>query len=140
SFQILPTSLLAEIPRPFPVLGTVSVEQGHWNSTPVLLDDLAERIVEEALRFQIPASAAEEYFSIGLLEESRRAFQRLLKAKKPSPSQFIQQMSNLRLAEISLLQGKADDAIRQATPYFKDANPYIALEAMFLDARCLLVK
>ncbi len=140
SFQILPTSLLAELPRPFPVLGSVNVEQGHWNSTPVLFDNLAEKVLEDALRFQITSSAAEQYFSIGLLEESRRGFQRLLKAKKPSPSLFIQQMSNLRLAEISLLQGKADDAIRQAAPYFKDANPYIAQEAMFLDARCLLVK
>src|SRR5882724_2148858 len=140
SFQLLPTSLLAEIPRPFPVLGSVAVSEGHWNGAPELFDKLSEKILEEALRFQITASASEQYFSIGLLEESRRGFQKLLKAKKPSPSLFTQQMSNMRLAEISLLQGKADEAIRQTTPYVKDGNPYIAEEAQFLLARCLLVK
>src|SRR5882672_510606 len=140
SFQLSATSVTAEIPRPFPVLGSVNVSEGHWNDTPELFNKLADKVLEDSLRFQITSAEAEQYFSIGLLEESRRAFQKLLKAKKPSPSLFIQQMSNLRLAEVSLLQGKADDAIRQAAPYFKDANPYISQEAQFLNARCLLVK
>jgi len=140
SLQLLPTSVLAEIPRPFPVLGEVTVSEGHWNDTPELLNDLSDKVLEESIRFQITSSAAEQYFSISLLEESRRAFQRLLKAKKPSPSLFIQQMSNLRLAEISLLQGKTDDALREVTPFLHDANPYISQEAVFLKARCLLVK
>src|SRR5205807_10182417 len=140
SFQTLPTSLWAEIPRPFPVLGSVSVAEGHWNDVPALLEKLADKVLEESLRFQITSSEAEQYFSISLLEESRRAFQKLLKAKKPSPSLFVQEMSNLRFAEISLLQGKTEDALKQAAPYLKDGNPYIAQEAQFLHARCLLVK
>src|SRR5258706_279355 len=140
SFQLFPPNLMAEIPRPFPVLGSVSVSEDHWTGPPKLFDKLAEKFLEDAPRFQITASAAEQYFSIGLLEDSRRGFQRLLKAKKPSPSLFTQQMSNLRLAEISLLQGKADDAIRQTAPYIKDGNPYISQEAQFLLARSLLVK
>src|SRR5256885_12519467 len=131
SFQVSPLNLMAEIPRPFPVLGSVSVSESHWNGVPELFDKLSEKVLEDALRFQITASASEQYFSIGLLEESRRGFQKLLKPRKPSPSLFVQQMSNMRLAEISLLQGKADDAIRQTTPYVKDGNPYIAEEAQF---------
>jgi TolA-binding protein len=49
-------------------------------------------------------------------------------------------MSNLRLSEIALLEGRADDALKGAMSYYKDGNPYIAQEAMFLGARCLLVK
>src|SRR5882672_1990902 len=140
SFQLSATSVTAEIPRPFPVLGSVNVSEGHWNDTPELFGKLADQVLEDFLRFQITSAEAEQYFSIGLLDESRRAFQKLLKAKKPSPSLFVQQMSNLRLAEISLLQGKTDDALRQVAPFLKDGNPYISQEALFLQARCLLVK
>src|SRR5437016_5491734 len=140
SLEVSPTTSYSDIPRPFPVLGEVSVSESHWNGAPALFDKLAENVQEEALRFQITSSAAEQNFSINLLEESRRGFQKLLKARKPSPSLFVQQMSNLRLAEISLLEGKADDAIRLTNPYLKDGNPYIAQEAQFLLARCLLVK
>ena len=139
SFQLVTTPLLAELPRPFPVLGAVTVSEGHWNDAPEVLNKLSDKVLEESLRFQITSSAGSS-FSIFLLEESRRAFQRLLKAKKPSPSLFIQQMSNLRLAEISLLEGRADDAIRQAAPFLNDGNPYIAQEAIFLQARSQLVK
>src|SRR5665213_1580677 len=86
SLQLLPTSLLAEIPRPFPVLGSVSVSEGHWNDVPELLNKLSDNVVEESIRFQITSSEAEQDFSLSLLDESRHAFQRLLKAKKPSPS------------------------------------------------------
>src|SRR5258706_11535141 len=119
------TTLSAEIPRPFPVLGSVSVSEGHWNDAPDLMTKLSDKVLEESIRFQITSSAAESYFSINLLEESRRAFQKLLKAKKPSPSVFVQHMSSLRLVEITLLQGRADEAIRNIAPYLKDPNPYI---------------
>src|SRR5439155_10044680 len=78
-FQGWPSNAFSEIPRPFPVLGLVNVSETHWNDTPVLLNQLAEKVQEEALRFQITSAEAEQYFSIGLLEDSRRAFQRLLK-------------------------------------------------------------
>src|ERR1017187_5700417 len=112
-FQPICSTLSAEVPRPFPVLGSVSVSESHWNETPALLDQLADKVLDEPIRFQIVASEAEQYFSIGLLEESRRAFQKLLKAKKPSPSLYIQNSSVLRLAEIALLEGRADGALKQ---------------------------
>src|ERR1039457_4654497 len=104
-FQPMCSSVSAEIPRPFPVLGLVSVEEGHWNEVPDLLSKLSDKVTEESIRFQITAAEAEQYFSIGLLDDSRRAFQKLLKARKPSPALFIQENSTLRLAEISLLEG-----------------------------------
>ena len=128
------------IPRPFPVLGSVGIQEGHWNETPELFDKLAEKVVEDSVRFQITASAAEEYFSLGLLEESRRGFQKLLKAKKPSPSLFMQEAANLRLVEMSVIEGKADDALGQIEPLLKNGNPFIAQEAAFLKARAYLVK
>src|SRR5262249_53757365 len=53
---------------------------------------------------------------------------------------FIQETSNLRLAEILLLEGRSDDAIREVSPLLQDANPYITQEALFLEARCDLAK
>src|SRR5437879_5238672 len=94
----------AENVRPFPALGTITVPEGHWNNVPEVLNKLADDVTDEPIRFQLVASAAEESFSQGLLEESRRGFQRLLKAKKPSPSVFYQETSSLRLTEILLLQ------------------------------------
>ena len=46
TFQLFPSALSAEVPRPFPVLGSVSVQQGRWNDTPELLDKLADKVVE----------------------------------------------------------------------------------------------
>ena len=80
--QPFSTALSAELPRPFPVLGSVSVHEGRWDDTPALLDKLADKVLEDSVRFQITASAAEQYFSLGLLEDSRRGFQKLLKAEK----------------------------------------------------------
>jgi TolA-binding protein len=140
SIQLLSPTLYAEIPRPFPVLGSISISQGHWNDTPELLEKLAGKVLDDPVRFQITASEAEQYFSIGLLEESRRAFQKLLKAKRPSPSLFIQQSSILRLSEIALLDGKTDEALKQLDPLAKETNPYIAQECLFLKARAYLVK
>src|SRR6266851_1600237 len=79
SFQLLATNVMAEIPRPFPVLGAASVVEGHWNDTPELFGKLSDQVLEEFLRFQITSAEAEQYFSIGLLDESHRAFQKLLK-------------------------------------------------------------
>jgi TolA-binding protein len=141
TLQALPVRLIAEVPRPFPVLGTVAVSGGHWNDTPELIEKLSARVMEESIRFQLTASQAEQQFSIGLLDESRDAFLKLLRAKKPSPSQHMQNVSSLRIAEIALLQGKVDDAMKQASSFItKDGNPYISHEALFLQARCLLVK
>src|SRR5438067_728690 len=78
----------AEMVRPFPAIGEVHVLEAHWNDVPETVAKLTDQVQEESIRFQLTSSAAEEYFSIGLLDESRRAFQRLLKAKKPSPSLF----------------------------------------------------
>src|ERR1700733_5711324 len=86
SFQLVPGALLAEIPRPFPVIGEVEVSEGHWNDVPELLTKLSDKVLEESTQFELTSSAAEQYFSISLLDESRKAFQKLLKAKKPSPS------------------------------------------------------
>ncbi len=139
--QVTPSTLNAEIPRPFPVLGTVAVSGGHWNDTPELIEKLADQANEAAIRFQMTSAQAEQYFSLSLLEDSRRGFQELLKAKKPSPSQYLQNISALRNAEITLLQGKPDEAYKQAAPFItKDGNMYVAQEALFLQARCLLVK
>src|SRR5690348_7127741 len=98
SFALQP--LQAETVRPFPAIGSVTVNEGHWNDVPEFQMKLAESVTNEPLRFQLLASAAEDYFSQGLWEESRRAFQRLLKAKKPSPSLFYQETGNLRVAEL----------------------------------------
>jgi len=140
SIQSFGLNVSAESSRPFPVIGSVKVTEGRWNETPELLDKLADKVDEDSVRFQITASAAEQYFSLGLLDESRRAFQKLLKAKKPSPSLFIQESSNLRLAEIAVLDEKADEALRQLDPLLNDGNPYVAQEAAFLKARAYLVK
>ena len=67
-------------------------------------------------------------------------FRSFLKAKKPSPSLFIQETSNLRMAEMNVMEEKADEALRQLDSMLKDPNPYIAQEAMFLKARAYLVK
>jgi TolA-binding protein len=138
-FPLLPSIPSAETLRPFPVLGSINVADGRWNEAPELFSDLSDKVTEESIRFQIDSAAAEQYFSMGLLDESRKAFQKLLKAKKPSPSRFIQETSALRLAEITLLQGRADEALRDLDPLLKDPNPYIAQEAMFLSARCYLL-
>lgn len=129
---------LAETVRPFPVLGSVSVPEAHWNEVPDLLNKLADQAAEDALRFNLIASAGEQYFSQNLLDESRKAFQRLLKAKKPSPSLFVQQNAQLRTAELDLLAGKSEDALAMLDPLLKDSNSYIAEEAMFIRARCFL--
>src|ERR1035437_4235637 len=139
-FQPICSNVAAEIPRPFPVLGSMSVEEGHWNGVPELLAKLSDKVTEESIRFQITAGVAEQYFSIGLRDESSGAFQKLLKAKKPSPALFIQQNSTLRLAEIALLQGKADEALKDLEPLQKETNPYMAQEVLFMQARCYLVK
>ena len=126
--------------NPFPVLGTASVPEGHWNAIPDLELKLTDSVSDDALRFQLISSAGEEYFSQMLLDESHKAFQKLLKAKKPSPSEFTQKMSSLRLAEIDLLQGKPDDALKALDSLTRDTNPYIANEAVFLVGRCYLAK
>jgi TolA-binding protein len=130
----------AEPVKPFPVLGTVTVPDGHWNGVPDLLTRLPDMVREEPIRFDLTSAAAEQFFAQSLYEESRKAFQRLLKAKKPSPTRWVQQMSDLRLAEITLLQGRADDAFRMVDEHIKDSNPYIAQEALFLQARCKVQK
>lgn len=141
SLQSFSAELGAEPVKPFPVLGSVSVPEGHWNDVPEMVMRLPDEFKEqEAIRFQLVASAAEQYFSISLLDESRKAFQKLLKAKKPSPSRFVQQMSGLRMGELMLLQGKSDDALKEIEPLVNDANPYISQEAVFLQARCYLFK
>ncbi len=141
SLPLASIAALAEAPRPFPVVGKVSVSNGHWNETAALIEKLSDKATEEAIRFQLISAQAEQAFSMGLLDDSRRAFQKLLKAKKPSPSLFIQQISGLRMAEILLLQGKADDALKALAPYqAKEINPYVSQEALFLQARCYLVK
>jgi len=140
TFQFIPNDTMAESVRPFPVVGSVSVMEGHWNDVPESILRFSDVVKEDPLRFQLTASAAEQFFSQSLYEESHRGFQKLLKAKKPSPSVFTQQISGLRLAEILLLQGKADDALREVDPLLNDSNPYIAQEATFLQARCFLYK
>src|SRR5262249_51946416 len=113
SYQCFALPLSAETSRPFPVMGTVRVDQGRWDAAPELLAKLAEKVDEEPIRLEILSAEAEQFFSTNLLEESRRAFQRLLKARRPSPSLYAQQMASLRLAEISLLTGYVDDALSQ---------------------------
>lgn len=140
TFQILATPSAAETIRPFPVLGSVAVREGHWNDVPEAILNLPDTFPDQPIRFQLIAAAAEQYFSQDLLEESRKAFQKLLKAKKPSPSLFIQQTVVLRLAEIALLEGQADEALKQLEPLVKDANRYTAQEVSFLQARCYLAK
>lgn len=141
TFQSTISGLLAEPVRPFPVLGGVAVPEAHWNEVPDMILKLPDEFREqEAIKFQLVASAAEQYFSIGLWEESRRAFQKLLKAKKPSPSQFYQQMSGLRMAELLLLEGKPDESLKQLEGLVQDSNPYVSQEAVFLQARCFLYK
>ena len=107
---------------------------------PELLTKLEDSVSSEPIRFELEASAGEQYFRLGLLEESRKSFQKLLKAKKPSPSLFIQQTSALRLAELLLLQGNADQALKDLTPLLTDSNSYISEEALFLQARCYVLK
>lgn len=126
--------------RPFPALGSVTVQEGHWNGAPDLINSFADAVHEDSVRFQLTASAAEQYFSLNLLEDSRKGFQKLLREKKPTPSVFMQQMSSLRLAEVALLQGKVDDALKDLEVLAADTNPYIAQEALFLQARCQLYK
>src|SRR6266513_2066641 len=94
--QTLNLGYSADVIKPFPVLGTISVPAGHWNEVPELLEHIKESVTSEPVRFELEAAAGEEFFRQGLLDESRKAFQRLVKAKKPSPSMFIQQNSNLR--------------------------------------------
>jgi len=131
---------MAETVRPFPVLGSVSVSEGHWNEVPEEIMRLTDDVKDEPIRFQLTASAAEQYFSQNLYEESRKAFQKLLKAKKPSPSVYFQQMSTMRLAEMDLLQGRADEALQGLRPLIADQNPYVSEEAVFIQARCFLWK
>jgi TolA-binding protein len=131
---------MAETVNPFPVLGGVVVREGHWNGVPEMLLRLQEGLPDEPIRFQLTSAAAEQAFSQNLLDESRKAFHKLLKARKPSPSIFIQQTANLRLAEIHLLQGKADEALKQLDQVAKDGNPYVEQEILFLQARCYLTQ
>jgi TolA-binding protein len=138
--QTLPVAQAADPTKPFPVLGAVSVPEGHWNEVPGLLTQLEDKVTTEPIRFELHAAAGEQYFRLSLLEESRKSFQRLIKAKKPSPSLFIQQTSAMRLAELLLLQGRADEAIQQLIPLLSDPNSYIAEEAIFLQARCYVFK
>ena len=140
SFSLITGNVMAETVRPFPVLGSVSVSDGHWNEVPEDIMRLTDDVKDEPIRFQLTASAAEQYFSQSLYEESRKAFQRLLKAKKPSPSVYFQQLSTMRLAEMDLLQGRADEALKGLTPLLADPNPYISQEAVFIQARCFLWK
>ncbi len=140
SFQFIASSVMAETAKPFPAIGSVAVMEGHWNAAPDLFLKLQDQVKDEPIRFQLQASAAEQYFSQLLWEESRDAFQKLLKARKPSPSLFYQEMANLRLAEIELLAGKPDECLRDLDPLVKDTNPYIAQEAVFLQARSFLYK
>ncbi|OGR92123.1 MAG: hypothetical protein A2992_04940 [Elusimicrobia bacterium RIFCSPLOWO2_01_FULL_59_12] len=130
----------ADILAPFPVLGSVNVPEAHWNEVPNLLSHLQESVTAEPIRFELEAAAGEQYFRLSLLEESRKAFQRLVRAKKPSPSLFIQKTSQLRLAELLLLQGKADETIKQLAPLASDPNPYVSEEAIFLQARSCVLK
>jgi hypothetical protein len=51
SFQIAQPVLFAEIPRPFPVLGTVAVVGGHWNDTPELIENLLKKLFCSSHRF-----------------------------------------------------------------------------------------
>jgi TolA-binding protein len=136
----VPPVFSAEPTRPFPVLAGVTVPDGRWNDIPALISKLPEMVHEEPLQFQLMASAAEQYFSVGIIDESRKAFQKLLKARKPSPSLFLQQTSSLRIAEIHLLDGQVDEALATLEPLLKDSNHHISQEAMFLKARCLLYK
>jgi len=128
----------AEVVRPFPVLSSVSVPEAHWNEVPDLITKLSDQATEDALRFNLIASAAEQYFSQNLLDESRKAFQKLLKARKPSPSLFVQQNAQLRTAELDLLAGNSEDALAILEPLTTDSNSYVAEEAMFIKARCFL--
>lgn len=138
--QLLGPANAADILKPFPVLGTVTVEEARWNQVPALLQTLEAKVTTEPIRFELEAAAGEQYFRLSLLEESRKAFQRLIRAKKPSPSLFIQQTSKLRLAELLLLQNRADEAIQELNPLADDANSYVSEEAIFLQARSHVLK
>jgi TolA-binding protein len=138
--QYLPAAHAVDAAKPFPVLGTVTVPEGHWNEAANLISSLKESVSSEPIRFEMEAAAGEQYFRLNLLEESRRSFQRLIKARKPSPSVFIQQTSHLRLAELQLLQGRADESLKELAPMLADSNSYISEEAIFLQARCFLYK
>jgi len=139
-FSSIVQPALADTVRPFPALGSVQVPEGRWNNVPNVLATFPDMVMEEPLKFQLIASTAEQYFSVGLLEESNKAFQKLLKAKKPSPSQFVQEMSTLRTIEILLLKGQTDEALKQIEPLLSNTNDYISQEAMFIKARCFLAK
>jgi TolA-binding protein len=130
----------AETVKLFPVLGQATVSEGHWNEVPGLLTHLADQASAEPIRFELLSASAEQYFQQGLLEESRRGFEKLLKARKPSPSVFIQDTSRLRVAEVMLLEGRPDEALKELDPMGRDSNPYMADEALFLQARCYLYK
>ncbi len=138
STQLVVGPAFGELVRPFPVLNSVSVPEGHWNDVPELLTRLPEKVGEEAIRFNLLAAASEQYFSQSLLEESYKGFQKLLKARKPTPSQFVLQNSQLRSAEIGLLRGKSTEALAELEPLLADANPYVVEEALFIKARCHL--
>src|SRR5262245_1288540 len=84
STQLLSPVQAVDPARPFPVLGTVTVSEGHWNDVPDFMLRLEEGVIAEPIKFELEAAAGEQYFRLNLLEESRRSFQRLLKAKKPS--------------------------------------------------------
>lgn len=140
TIQIAGQAAATDLVRPFPVLGSVSVREGHWNDAADYLSGLPDKVREDALRFSLLATAAEQYFSQNLLSESQKLFSRLSKARKPSPSQYLHQNAILRLAEINLLTGRTDEAMAQLDPLIQDANPYIAEEAIFIKARCYLQK
>lgn len=133
-------SFPADAVHPFPVLGGVTVVDGRWNDVPNLIAGLPDVVPDQPLQFQLLASAAEQYFSVDIFDDSRKIFLKLLKAKKPSPSLYLQQVSSLRLAEIKLLNGQVDEALSDLEPLLRDSNPHIAQEAMFIKARCYLYK
>jgi TolA-binding protein len=140
TFNVTVGPAMADTVQPFPVVGSVTVSEGHWNEVPESILRFSDIVKDEPIRFQLTASGAEQYFSQSLYEESRKAFQRLLKAKKPSPSVYVQQMSTMRLAEMDLLQGRADESLKQLGPLISDTNAYISQEAIFIQARCFLWK
>jgi len=140
TFSIAFPSWAADVVHPFPVLGSVTVLDGRWNDVPNVISKLPDMVQDEPMQFQLEAASAEQYFSANLIQDSLKTFQRLLKAKKPSPSLFLQETASLRIAEIDLLSSKVDEAFKQLEPWIKDGNPYIAQEAMFLKARCFLFK
>ncbi len=130
----------SSVSNSYQVLSSVVVPEGHWNELPDLYLKLRNDKQSAPVQFQLIAAAAEQAFMQNLLDDARKSFQKLLKAKKPSPSQFLQEISELRLAEIDLLDNRADEALKRLEPLSHHSNPYLSDEAVFLQARCFLQK